>query len=130
MLTHLIDKPISDSDDYQRKEGHLVTIYSPNDDSSATDQRLTANDCKSGGKVYPNGDKWHPIIGPFGQMECVVCVCNSGSVECSRITCPHLDHSSCLKPKRVQGQCCPSCADQIDCLFFNFSLNKLYLLLS
>ncbi|CAG2166148.1 unnamed protein product [Oppiella nova] len=100
------DKPISDSDNYDKREGHLVTIYSPNDDSSGTYQTLNANDCKSGGKVYANGAKWHPIIGPFGQMDCVVCVCTSGSIECSRISC---HKSSCLQTKPIQGQCCPIC---------------------
>ncbi|CAG2108002.1 unnamed protein product [Medioppia subpectinata] len=106
------DKPISDSDNYIKKEGHLVTIYSPNDDSSGTYQAFNANDCKSGEKMHQNGAKWHPIIGPFGQMDCVICVCNSGTVECSRITCHSHLKTSCLKTKPIQGQCCPICVDQ------------------
>lgn len=131
MIICLADKPISDSDHYASKQSHLLTIYSPNDDSSrtdgsdgsdrsdgsdgsdstdGTDDRSSAINCQSGGKVYANGDKWHPIIGPLGPMECVLCLCNRGSVECSRVACDPLPHN-CLKVHAIQGQCCQSCAE-------------------
>lgn len=91
-----------------------MTIYSPDDGSLSFNQRFNDRDCKSGGRVYSEGAKWHPIIGPFGQMECVVCTCKSGNVECSRINCPPAQKLACIKPKRVQGQCCLICTNDDD----------------
>ncbi|XP_054159238.1 chordin-like protein 1 [Oppia nitens] len=110
------DKPISDSDNDSKNDDYLVSIYSPNDDSTANNNNnkpFGGNDCKSGAKIYENGAKWHPMIGPFGQMDCVICVCMSGTVQCSRISCDHLI-KDCHKTKQIQGQCCPICVDPIN----------------
>lgn len=31
--------------------------------------------CKFRGRVYPNGDEWHPTVQPFGEVKCVKCRC-------------------------------------------------------
>ncbi|XP_023227580.1 chordin-like protein 1 isoform X1 [Centruroides sculpturatus] len=68
-------------------------------------------DCTSGGITYAHGSSWHPVIGPLGQMDCVICKCKSGRIECGRLSCPQ--PPSCVKLQPVQGQCCPICIDKI-----------------
>lgn len=68
-------------------------------------------DCTSGGITYAHGSSWHPVIGPLGQMDCVICKCKSGRIECGRLNCPQ--PASCVKLQPVQGQCCPICIDKI-----------------
>ncbi|XP_076311254.1 chordin-like protein 1 [Tachypleus tridentatus] len=64
--------------------------------------------CSSGGISYPHGSTWHPVIGPLGQMDCVLCKCQMGKVECGRLGCL-LRGLTCAKPQKVIGRCCPVC---------------------
>ncbi|KAJ4435726.1 hypothetical protein ANN_18342 [Periplaneta americana] len=66
-------------------------------------------DCISAGKYYLDGSSWHPVIGPFGPMDCVMCKCNAGNIECNRFKCPSRSELSCSKPVKQFGQCCPVC---------------------
>ncbi|XP_022248892.1 chordin-like protein 1 [Limulus polyphemus] len=67
--------------------------------------------CSSGGISYPHGFTWHPVIGPLGQMDCVLCKCQMGKVECGRIGCS-LRGLTCAKPQKVIGRCCPICVNK------------------
>lgn len=69
----------------------------------------SSNDCKSGDRYFRNGSIWHPIIGPFGKMDCVMCKCHNGRIDCSRLKCQSKDKLQCSKPVKVAGQCCPVC---------------------
>ncbi|XP_049840252.1 chordin-like protein 1 [Schistocerca gregaria] len=77
-------------------------------DPSAPSGRKDRN-CISTGKYYVDGSSWHPVIGPFGPMDCVRCHCLSGSIECSRFKCPSREELPCEKPVKQFGQCCASC---------------------
>ncbi|GFG29126.1 hypothetical protein Cfor_03843 [Coptotermes formosanus] len=52
--------------------------------------------------VCPDGSSWHPVIGPFGPMDCVMCQCNSGNIECNRFKCPSREELQCTKPAKHQ----------------------------
>ncbi|RWS17646.1 chordin-like protein [Dinothrombium tinctorium] len=36
---------------------------------------LSAGGCALKGRVYANGDEWHPTVQPFGEVKCVRCRC-------------------------------------------------------
>jgi len=71
-------------------------------------------DCISGGRYYLHGTTWHPVMGPFGPMDCVNCVCKSGRIECHRLECSDRRSLNCDKPVKVTGSCCPVCPLQGD----------------
>ncbi|XP_046656357.1 protein kinase C-binding protein NELL1-like [Daphnia pulicaria] len=66
-------------------------------------------DCISGGRYYLHGTTWHPVMGPFGPMDCVNCKCKSGRIECQRLECPSRPALNCDRPVKVTGRCCPVC---------------------
>ncbi len=66
-------------------------------------------DCISGGRYYLHGTTWHPVMGPFGPMDCVNCQCRSGRIECQRLECPSRPALNCERPVKVAGRCCPVC---------------------
>ena len=66
-------------------------------------------DCISGGRYYLHGTTWHPVMGPFGPMDCVNCQCRSGRIECQRLECPSRPALNCERPVKVTGRCCPVC---------------------
>ena len=67
------------------------------------------DDCISGGRYYLHGTTWHPVMGPFGPMDCVNCLCRSGRIECRRLECPTKPALNCDRPVKVAGRCCPVC---------------------
>ncbi|XP_013778534.1 chordin-like protein 1 isoform X1 [Limulus polyphemus] len=69
--------------------------------------------CNSGRLSYPHGSTWHPVIGPLGQMDCVICKCQMGKIECGRVTCSS-EALTCDKPQKVIGHCCPLCVNKDD----------------
>ncbi|OXA51677.1 Chordin-like protein 1 [Folsomia candida] len=71
------------------------------------------DDCVSAGRYYMHGSSWHPVIGPFGTMECVVCKCMKGQIDCGRLKCPPKKELPCAKPVKVEGHCCPICTSMI-----------------
>jgi len=77
-----------------------------------TDTKL--EDCISGGRYYLHGSTWHPVMGPFGPMDCVNCVCKLGRIECHRLDCPDRLTLNCDTPVKVTGRCCPVCPLQGD----------------
>ncbi|GFR32018.1 chordin-like protein 1 [Trichonephila clavata] len=83
----------------------LVTIM-------ISDSQSQRGDCIAAGVTYSHGSSWHPVIGPFGPMDCVYCKCQNGKIECSRLNCPPLQTLSCSKPIQVPGHCCPICAEK------------------
>ncbi|CAL4074065.1 unnamed protein product, partial [Meganyctiphanes norvegica] len=82
----------------------MVSFYDP----SAT-RRRQDSDCRSGGRYFVNGATWHPVIGPFGEMDCVMCKCDNGRIDCSRLKCPSRNECPSKKTIKVAGQCCPVC---------------------
>lgn len=60
-----------------------------------------------------HGTTWHPVVGPFGTMECVVCKCVRGQIECGRLKCQPKKDMPCAKPMKVEGHCCPICTPAI-----------------
>lgn len=65
-------------------------------------------------RYYLHGTTWHPVMGPFGPMDCVNCVCKSGRIECHRLECSDRRSLNCDKPVKVTGSCCPVCPLQGD----------------
>ena len=45
-------------------------------------------DCKSGDRYFYNGAEWHPVIGPFGEMNCVTCHCKNGKPTVQKLSPP------------------------------------------
>ncbi|XP_076335753.1 chordin-like protein 1 isoform X5 [Tachypleus tridentatus] len=74
--------------------------------------RNSRNDCLSGGQIYSQNATWHPVIGPLGQMDCVVCKCQLGKVVCNRLSCKETKTSLCAKVAHVLGHCCPICVNE------------------
>lgn len=37
--------------------------------------------CESNGKTYQNGQTWHPILFPFGRVDCILCRCQVSNVK-------------------------------------------------
>lgn len=60
-------------------------------------------------RYYLHGTTWHPVMGPFGPMDCVNCQCRSGRIECQRLECPSRPALNCERPVKVAGRCCPVC---------------------
>ncbi|XP_078268166.1 chordin-like protein 2 [Rhinoraja longicauda] len=63
--------------------------------------------CVSNGKTYSQGESWHPILRPFGPVECVLCTCNVTKQECRKIHCP--ESYPCKHPQKIAGKCCKIC---------------------
>ncbi|KAL4221675.1 hypothetical protein ACF0H5_019932 [Mactra antiquata] len=72
-----------------------------------TSPKLT-EECSFGGAIYKHGDKWHPVLQPFGEMKCYTCSCKNGKSRCKKKKCPVLD---CRHQYRPSGQCCPICSE-------------------
>ncbi|KAG7157374.1 Chordin-like protein 2-like [Homarus americanus] len=82
----------------------MVSFTDPSAPKGSSD-----HDCKIGGRYFINGSIWHPVIGPFGEMDCVLCKCYNRRIDCSRLKCQSRDKLQCNKPIKVAGQCCPIC---------------------
>ncbi|XP_053315689.1 chordin [Spea bombifrons] len=63
--------------------------------------------CKFGRHWYPNNERWHPTVPPFGEMKCITCACVDGVTQCQRQECTA---ASCTTGKR-DNKCCPKCKD-------------------
>ena len=63
--------------------------------------------CKFKGRIYANGDQWHPMIGSYGEIKCVKCHCKDGRQRCKHLKCPQL---TCSKQISLPSECCPRCA--------------------
>lgn len=81
------------------------SIKSPN-------ELMAAGGCRFRGRVYINGDEWHPTVQPFGEVKCVKCRCKDGNHKCKRIVCPKITACSIVINKN--NECCPICADDSD----------------
>ncbi|RXN38597.1 kielin chordin [Labeo rohita] len=57
--------------------------------------------CLFEGQIYGNTQTFYAPSDP-----CKRCVCQSGSISCSPVTCPTV---SCHNPITLPGQCCPQC---------------------
>lgn len=86
-----------------------MTFFSPDEGSMGSNRQNNVKNCLSAGKAHKHGTTWHPIIGPFGQMDCVICTCKMGNIQCSRIDCPTFNKLPCSNPKKVERQCCAVC---------------------
>ncbi|KAJ8022077.1 Chordin [Holothuria leucospilota] len=73
--------------------------------------------CTFSGEFYPLEKTWHPILEPFGEMVCVVCVCNPvttddgnvvGDVGCYNIK-DQCEEPDCDEPISSPDQCCKYC---------------------
>lgn len=78
------------------------------------------NTCKLGNDTYQVGDRWSPVLPPFGMQVCVQCdcivvpkkTCFEVKITCKRISneCPHIKTCPDGKaPVVVEGRCCKSC---------------------
>ncbi len=72
--------------------------------------------CFAGGKTHPHGSQWHPVMGPFGEMECVLCICDEGQISCHRLHCPSAQALGCGGRDliKITGRCCPTCPSEHD----------------
>ncbi|XP_054708926.1 chordin-like protein 1 [Uloborus diversus] len=95
------DEPVNE----QAKQANpVVTIM-------VSDGQSSSGDCTAAGITYSHGSSWHPVIGPFGPMDCVYCKCLNGKIECSRLNCPPVHKLPCSKPIQVPGHCCLQCTN-------------------
>ncbi|XP_078403641.1 chordin-like protein 2 isoform X1 [Cetorhinus maximus] len=85
--------------DPQQGSGTIVQIV--------IDKHRHGRVCVSNGKTYSHGESWHPVLRPFGLMECVLCTCNITKQECKKIHCP--DPYPCNYPQKINGKCCKVC---------------------
>jgi len=80
----------------------------------------TSNTCLLGEDLFQVGDRWNPILPPFGVQVCVQCncivrlkkSCYEPRVTCRRVNneCPIIDLCPDGKrPLAIAGQCCKSC---------------------
>ncbi|XP_059832862.1 chordin-like protein 2 isoform X3 [Hypanus sabinus] len=92
---------------------HLRLLTDPQQGSGTIVQIVINNKyrhsrvCVSNGKTYSHGESWHPILRPFGPVECVLCTCNITKQECKKIHCPN--PYPCKDPQKVNGKCCKIC---------------------
>ncbi|XP_072180633.1 chordin-like protein 2 [Diadema setosum] len=70
--------------------------------------------CESNGHTYYHGQTWHPVLNPFGRMDCILCQCENGETSCSRLTCQADSELPCRNPQYIPGQCCKVCTDASD----------------
>ncbi|ELU14129.1 hypothetical protein CAPTEDRAFT_224618 [Capitella teleta] len=126
VLCHLKTCPnITCTDPYYAQEDccprcpgqRLIDYWEDGRDSSTVIEPSAANtskstDCVENGEVrYVDGATWHPMIGPFGAMRCVICACRNGQVQCRRMQCVPEEALPCQHPIRGDAQCCPSCPE-------------------
>ncbi|KAL7641829.1 UNVERIFIED_CONTAM: hypothetical protein RMT77_007703 [Armadillidium vulgare] len=45
-------------------------------------------------------------------MDCVICQCHFGKIECSRLKCRKKRELLCENPVKVTGHCCPVCQNK------------------
>ncbi|XP_041419135.1 chordin-like [Xenopus laevis] len=63
--------------------------------------------CRFGRQWYPNNERWHPTVPPFGEMKCVTCSCMEGVTQCRKQECTG---TTCgIGSKR--DKCCTKCKD-------------------
>ncbi|XP_053565037.1 LOW QUALITY PROTEIN: chordin [Bombina bombina] len=63
--------------------------------------------CKFGRQWYPNNEKWHPTVPPFGEMKCVTCACVEGVTQCATKKCS----VTACGPSGKRDKCCTKCKD-------------------
>ena len=70
--------------------------------------KTVESSCTLNNTHYDEGQKWHPILEPFGS-NCVECNCKKGEVKCvNTVKCPPV---ACVNPKTDSRMCCPVCED-------------------
>uniref|UniRef100_A0A8D0AW66 VWFC domain-containing protein n=1 Tax=Sander lucioperca TaxID=283035 RepID=A0A8D0AW66_SANLU len=57
--------------------------------------------CTANGKAYSHHQTWSP-------EPCLICVCDTGTVECEEVVCEELSH--CQTTEAPEGECCPVCS--------------------
>ncbi|XP_007663441.1 chordin isoform X2 [Ornithorhynchus anatinus] len=71
--------------------------------------------CRFGGQWFPESQRWHPSVPPFGEMSCVTCWCGAGVPHCQRDDClSSSSSSSCGSAK--EKRCCSRCPPQTPAL--------------
>ncbi|XP_056675867.1 chordin [Monodelphis domestica] len=61
--------------------------------------------CRFGGRWFPESQRWHPSVPPFGEMTCITCRCGAGVPHCERDDCPPA--LACGSGK--DNRCCSHC---------------------
>ncbi|XP_064091590.1 chordin-like protein 2 [Macrobrachium nipponense] len=102
--THDCCRTCIDSDSNDLNWDAVMSFSDPN-----SPKRKWNHDCALGNRYYTNGSIWHPILGPFGKMNCVVCRCFNYKIDCMRLKCPTREQLQCEQPVQVTGQCCKVC---------------------
>ncbi|XP_071949938.1 chordin-like protein 1 [Antedon mediterranea] len=72
---------------------------------------VSGGSCKTDNGLYIHGQRWHPNVYPFGVMDCVVCHCINGEMNCTPVVCKKNEDLPCSFPVAVTGHCCPTCPD-------------------
>nr|AID23682.1 chordin [Hofstenia miamia] len=92
------DYPVDSESQMQSDQGSVSRIV------------LSKRKCNLGHFVYEDGEKFHPIVPPFGMQYCVNCLCKTGEVKCNRISCPK---QACPKShqQKTLTQCCIECKE-------------------
>ncbi|XP_075258151.1 chordin-like isoform X2 [Convolutriloba macropyga] len=65
--------------------------------------------CQLGDFLYSSGEKFHPVVPPFGKQLCVDCLCTDGKTTCSRVTCDPVDNCPEQFIRTMPDECCPKC---------------------
>ncbi|XP_053513830.1 chordin isoform X1 [Artibeus jamaicensis] len=61
--------------------------------------------CRFSGRWFPESQSWHPLVYPFGEMNCITCKCGGGVPHCERDNCSL--PLSCGPGK--ESRCCSHC---------------------
>ncbi|XP_020861444.1 chordin isoform X1 [Phascolarctos cinereus] len=63
--------------------------------------------CRFGGQWFPESQRWHPSVPPFGEMTCITCRCGAGVPHCERDDCPPALACGSGKEDRCCSRCSP-----------------------
>lgn len=114
----------------QHQPNPNFTFQRPTSAHTIQPSRTSSNTCTLGNDTYAIGDRWSPIVPPFGMQVCVQCDCivvqkkncYETRTTCKRISneCPII--TTCPNgqpPVAVEGKCCKSCESVGDKLTFD-----------
>ncbi|XP_022095340.1 chordin-like protein 1 [Acanthaster planci] len=110
-----LDESIDLSPDEPSTEGsfpeNTAKVHLDEDNIKASELDPSRYVCVSNGKTYYEDQSWHPVLVPFGRMDCILCTCKRGEAVCGRMRCPNEENLPCANPIQRRGACCKVCPD-------------------
>ncbi|CAB3378771.1 Hypothetical predicted protein [Cloeon dipterum] len=83
----------------------LIPPTEQQDETKCSQEILKYGGCSNRNEIYINGERWHPMLLPYGKDKCVTCQCKDGKVTCSRKECSQCRRKSLSK----DDECCKQC---------------------